>query len=169
MHRVMKSGLSIKPLLLCLMATFLLTSCSSKRELEELAAQDLNVITVGLTCSLEPRTDICATYEGLVASCKRDKYGRIHECSSNIIAKIAGVKSIDLYWQKYDPSGNYITGPELKGYLGGCVNVFGMDRCYDAAMNPYYGGLARHASLWQSLKNLIEIPLIFFIRSSDGL
>ena len=118
---------------------------------------------------MNPKADICAVYEGLVASCKRDKYGRIHECSSNIIAKMAGVKSIDLYWQKYDPSGNYISGHELKGFLAGCVNVLGMDRCYDATMNPYYGGLARHASLGQSLKNLIEIPLIFFMRSSDGL
>ena len=169
MQNVFLAMMSMKPLLACFIAAFLLTSCSSKRELEELAAKDIAVISVGVACSFDPKADVCAVYEGLLASCKRDKYGRVHECSSNIVAKIAGVKSIDLYWQKYDPSGEYFTGPDLKGFLGGCVNVLGMDRCYDAAMNPYYGGLARHASWGQSFKNLVEIPLIFFLRSSDGL
>lgn len=156
-------------LLFSVIVLFALSACSSKSDLEVLADKDIGVILIGVACSLNPMHEDCAVYESLVASCKRDRYGRIHECSSNMVAKYFGVSSIDLYWQKYDPSGDYFFGSESKGFLAGCVNVLGMDRCYDAMLNPYYGGLARHASLGRFFLNLLEIPFIMFMRSSDGL
>lgn len=147
----------------------LLVSCSSKSELEDIARQDLMVIRAGLACSIDPKADECVVYEGFLASCVRDRYGRVHECSNNIAGKLIGARSIDLYWQKYDPNSDYFSGPDLKGFLAGCVNVIGWDRCYDASGNPYYGGIARHASWGRSFLNLIEIPAIMLIRSKDGL